>query len=142
MTFSVAFFLSPSGDLIYVPDNHIGVVIRDPQRFGLTGQAIETAYLRHGETVGVEGVAREEILLKVVSRGWIRLRRYPNRYWSITAPFLTPAVQEHMRDWAMRILAGIEGFKEPDRHMPVRVSSLEGEFHSTIGDLAEGSCPW
>ena len=31
-------------------DNHIGTVIADPERFGLTKEEIETAYDRHEET--------------------------------------------------------------------------------------------
>ena len=117
------------------------MVISDPKRFGLTKAEIESVYDRHGERMGSESEARKEILLQVNTQGWIRLRRYPNRYWSATAPSLTPAVQEHLRDWAIGILVGIEGFKEPDRYMPVRISTPEREFHSTIGDLANGSCP-
>jgi len=140
MTFSVAFFLSPSGDLVHVPQNHISTVIADPERFGLTKEEeIQNAYSRHGERIGVEGEARKELLLKVITQGWIRFRRYPNKYWSITAPSLTPAVRELVRQWAEKMLAGTEGFKEPDRYMPVKISTMDGEFHSTIGDLAYGA---
>jgi len=91
MTISVAFFLSPDGDLFRVPDNHIGVVIRDPHRFGLTRDEIEAAYHEHGERLGVEGEARKEILLQIIAGGWIRIRRYPNRHWSVTASLLESA---------------------------------------------------
>jgi hypothetical protein len=112
MTISVAFFLSSSGDLIHVPHNHISTVIADPEKFGLTKEEIQTVYDLHGERIGVEGAARKELLLKVITQGWIRLRRYPNRYWSITAPCLTAGVHEHLRDWATQMLSGIHGFKE------------------------------
>jgi hypothetical protein len=90
MTISVAFFLSPEGRVLHVPDTHIGTIIRDPEQFGLTMEEIEAAYLRHGERVGTEGEARQEILLKVIEKGWLRLRRYPNRGWSVTADTLPP----------------------------------------------------
>jgi hypothetical protein len=38
---SVAFFLSPSGDLFHVPLNHISTVVADPERFGLTIEEID-----------------------------------------------------------------------------------------------------
>jgi hypothetical protein len=64
---SVAFFLSPSGDLIHVPQNHISTVVADPQKFGLTVEEIQTVYDRHGEQMGVEGEARKELLLRIVA---------------------------------------------------------------------------
>jgi hypothetical protein len=141
MTISVAFFISSTGDLIHVPDSHIATVIRDPERFGLTPAEIETVYKKYGERVGVEGEARRELLLKVINHGWLRIRRYPNKYWSVTAASLTPVVQDRLREWAEKMLSGVDGFKELDRYMPVRISSSDGEFGCLIGDLANGSCP-
>src|SRR5208283_2662899 len=100
---SIAFFLSQTGDLIQVPDSHIATIISDPQRFGLTLEEIQYAYSRHGERIGVEGEARKDLLLRIIADGWIRIRRYPNKHWSITAPSLSSAVQEHLRDWATRM---------------------------------------
>lgn len=140
MTMSIAFFLSHDGDLIHVPDNHIGVVIRDPEKFGLTTTEIETVYKEYGERVGVEGKARKELLLKVISRGWIRIRRY-RQHWSVTVEKVTPAVQDILRRWAEKMLAGLDGYRESDSYMPVKISSSDGDFHLTIGDLADGYCP-
>ena len=142
MTISVAFFLSPDGHIVHVPQNHISTVIADPERFGLTFEEIGAAYERHGERIGVEGKARRELLLRVISKGWIRLRRYPNRHWSVTVESLTPAVQDRLRSWAGKMLSGTNGFKESDRYMPVKVSTSNGDFHLTIGDLTDGACPW
>ena len=138
---SVAFFLSPSGDLIHVAQNHISTVIAEPEKFGLTVEEIQNAYSRHGERIGIEGEARKELLLRIIADGWIRIRRYPNRYWSVIAPSFTPAVRERLRVWAADLLFGTGGFKEADRHMPVKISTPEGETACTIGDLADGSCP-
>ncbi len=136
---SVAFFLSPSGDLIHVRLNHISAVIADSEKFGLTEEEIQAAYDTHGERIGVEGEARKELLLRVIADGWIRIRRYPNKYWSITAPSFSSVVQGYLRDWATQMLSGIDGFIETDPYMPVRISTSEGESICTIKDLAEGS---
>jgi hypothetical protein len=141
MTISVAFFLSPNGHIVHVPQNHIATVIRDPETFGLTREEIETLYKEYGERVGVEGEARREILLRIIADGWIRIRRY-RQHWSATAQALTPATQELLQDWARKMLSGLNGFREPDRYMPVRIATVEGEFGCLIGDLANGSCPW
>ena len=132
---SIAFFISPDGLLIRVPQNHIGTVINDPGRFGLTMNDIQTVYERHGEPMGIEGEARKEILLKIIKDGWIRIRRYRN-YWSVTVENLTPASQGLLQDWAEKMHTGIDGFKEPDKHTPVRISTTEGDFHCTIKEIA------
>lgn len=137
---NIAFFLSPEGNLIHVPDSHIAAVIRDPETFGLTREEIESFYKEYGERVGVEGKARREILLKIIADGWIRIRRY-RQHWSVTAQDVTPSTHAILRGWARNMLSGVNGFKEPDRYMPLRISTSQGDFNSTIGDLANGSCP-
>jgi hypothetical protein len=139
MTISAAFFLSHDGHIVHVPQNHISTVIADPQRFGLTREEIEALYKEYGERVGVEGKARREILLRIISDGWIRIRRYPNKYWSVTAQGLTVSTHEILRGWARKMLSGTNGFLEPDRYMPVKISTVRGESLCTIGDLADGS---
>ncbi len=136
MTTSVAFFLSPAGHLIRVPVNHISTVIADLKMFGLTFQGIRAVYDRHRERVGIEGEARREILLKVIENGWIRIRRYPNRHWSVTASNPFPSVRKKLQRWAVKMLLGIVYFREPDRYMPVRVSTPEGLCLCTIEALA------
>jgi len=140
MTMSIAFFLSDMGDLIYVLDNHIATVIRDPERFGVTPAEIQTVYGKYGERIGVEGEARRKLLIEVIRGGWIRLRRYPNQHWSVTARSLAPTVQALLRGWAEKMLSGTYGFREQDRYLPVKGSTPEGETICTIGDLADGSC--
>jgi len=136
---SIAFFLSPEGHLVRVPSNHISMVIAEPERFELTIEEIRAAYEKHGERIGVEGEARNELILKVVSQGWIRIRRYEN-YWSVTAPSLEPSVWDRLQNWAGKMLSGTNYFKEAHREMFLKISTPEGEIHSTIGDLADGTC--
>jgi len=104
MTTSVAFFLSPGGRLIHVPLNLISTVIADPEKFGLTTEEIQAVYDIHEEKVGVEGEARKELLLKVITQGWIRIRRCPNQRCSVTANNLTLAVQERFREWVEKMI--------------------------------------
>lgn len=139
MTTSVAFFISPEGHLIHVPLNHISMVIADPEKFGLTIEEIRASYAMHGERIGVEGVARQELLLKIISQGWVRIRRYPN-YWSVSAPCLSPSIWERLQNWAEQMLSGTNHFKEAHRDMFMKIRTPEGEIYSTIGDLADGSC--
>ncbi|GEM_PF-1699208 len=53
---TAAFFISPEGHVLEVKgSSHIGMVISNPTRFGLTKREIEDAYAEHGEPVIVPG---------------------------------------------------------------------------------------
>jgi hypothetical protein len=71
-----AFWIGPDGDILPVHGSHIGEVIRDPARFGMSRAEIEVAYAHHKEPLGLEGQARECIIRYLVTRGWIRVRLY------------------------------------------------------------------
>ena len=58
-----AFFISPSGEIIYVGTTHIAKVISNPEKFDMSFEAIEKLYRQYGEKVGLEGKARREILI-------------------------------------------------------------------------------
>ena len=135
---SVAFFISPEGDILPVTGSHIGTVIADAERFGLTIEKIKARYEHYGECLGTEQKARKEILLHLVSRGWIRLRRYPNRYWSATVDTLSENTMNRLHNWAVRVLLGIDEVREDDRYMPVKITELNGTTNSeyTVNDLA------
>ena len=75
---SDVFFISPAGDVVPVHDGrHINAIIKYPKVFGFHKGEIEAMYAKHGEDVGVEADAREEILIRVISQGWIRVRFIP-----------------------------------------------------------------
>ena len=135
---SVAFFISPRGQILFVKTNHIGTVIDDPTQFGLTMEEIKARYSEYGERLGIEGKARREILLQLVKNGWIRLRRYPNRYWSVTLDSFPGDTSTRLQNWAQRILEGTHEIHEDDRYMPIRITQLDGTVieNCNITDLA------
>lgn len=50
----------------------------------MTKQEIIDLHKKHGEKIGIEGKAREEIIKKVSKLGWLRVRKYSRpEYWSI-----------------------------------------------------------
>lgn len=78
---SGAFWVSPRGKFLDAGrDLHIGMVIKQPETFGLTRRYIDQLHEKYGEQVGQEGDAREEIMLDLMKQGWIRIRRYQNHY--------------------------------------------------------------
>lgn len=75
MAYYNRWWVSPTGDIISVEaQNHITEIIRNPERFGTTREHVEEVYARHGERLGQEGNAREEIMKQVMDKGWIRMR--------------------------------------------------------------------
>ena len=84
-TGTVAYWVK--GDEVIENDaSHIRIIADNPERFGLTRRYIEDVFEQHGEMMGTEGEAREEIIKEVARNGWIRVRHYVNRnsdYWSI-----------------------------------------------------------
>ncbi len=121
---TAAFFISPAGQIKPVLHTHIKAVIDSPEEFGTTSQEIAQTYQQFEEPMGLEGRARERILNEVIRRGWIRLRRYKNKCWSVTMGRWTEVEMAHLAHWAGRILEGVEGFIEDDQHLPIRVVVL------------------
>jgi len=139
MTQGPGFFISPEGDRIPIASSHIRTVADDPDRFGVTTHDIESTYRKHGEKPGLEGRARDEILRKVMSTGWIRIRRYTNRYWSVQTGTVTGKTKNLITRWARDMLAGTHGYKEPDPHMRVKITSLDNgsTYDTSIESLAQ-----
>jgi len=96
------YWISPSGKAFRVSQNHIASVIKSPEKYGLTREAIEAIYDKHGEKIGREGKAREEIILGLVAKGWIRARNYLSRgdtSWTLNVSRLSNRVKEHITDF-------------------------------------------
>lgn len=139
---SVGLFISPQGECFVVEQSHIQTVISNPAKFDITAQEIEAAYAKHCEPVGVEGLAREEILRGLVAKGWIRLRRYvkPREQWSVTVDELNDRTRTLLKEWAKTILAGTLGYREDDLYKPLVITALSsGDVQShTVETLARG----
>jgi hypothetical protein len=135
---NIAFFLNPFGELIRVKGaNHVSAIIQSPETFGLTREELEAIYNKYHEPLGQEGKAREEILTNLVRAGWMRMRRYPNKFWSINLFKLTVKAKDLLYDWANNILKGTWGFKETDPYMPVKVDFVGGQISKyTVKDVA------
>jgi hypothetical protein len=126
MTNTVAYWIDPRGNVIPVDTNHIDVVIRNPETFGLTKEDIEAKYAEYGERMGDEGKAREDIIIDLVKRGWIRIRRYRNRGWSVNVQRMSKKIKDFLFDWSVKITSpeGLFGLKERDMYMPVNIISF------------------
>ena len=93
------FFLSPDGVLIPVDSTHVATVIGYPGKFGMTRGDVEERYRRHGEPLGLEGEARDEILRIILRNGWTRIRN--NRgLWSVETQSVTETLIYRLKAFA------------------------------------------
>lgn len=115
-----AFWISPNG--VIMPntageiDRHIHMVTHYPEKFGLTDQSIKAIYKKHKEPIGVEGGnAREEIILELMKKGWVRIR-YVGRFDAFTVQLhkLTDKIKDYIWEWSIGMIAGKFKGEMPD----------------------------
>ena len=100
-----AYWISPSGKLLPVNKVHIDEIIDSPESFGLTEQEIKDIYKKHKEKFRSEGKAREEIMLNLFQRGWIRIRYYSrNDAYTVNVNKLTRKAKEYLFEWAVKTI--------------------------------------
>lgn len=112
---------------------HIHTMIDNPEIFGFTADEIAATYKRHKEIMGQEGNAREELILKAVSNGWIRIRRYlrPDQY-SVNVNQINQRSMRRLEKWAMEMLG-------QGKYTTVSIVPIQGPPVTTnIGGLATG----
>ncbi|MFW6172638.1 MAG: hypothetical protein ACOC5T_02735 [Elusimicrobiota bacterium] len=137
----LAFWVSPNGDVIDCgAKKHINFVIDHPEKFGMTRKEIEEIYDNYNEPVGHEGKAREDIIVKVLKNGFIRIRKYRN-YISVNIWNYNTKAKKHLKSFAKKLISGKLGVKERDIHISVTVTSEVGRGSSglTLKDFSEGS---
>jgi len=135
---SVAYWISPRGEVLPVATNHIDIVIKHPAKFGLTTKKIEDIYAFHNEPMGMEGNAREEIIISLLKKGFVRIRRYKQGY-SLNIGKMSKKIKDILFDWSNKLLnTGIQGMKEKDRYMPVTILGFSDNTNKkvTIQDIA------
>ena len=139
ITGTVAYWISPRGEVLPVATSHIDVIIKHPEKFGLTRAKIEDIYDRYNEKMGTEGTAREVIIIDLLKKGYIRIRRYKNSY-SLNVGKMSKKVKDILYDWANKLLnTGIAGMKERDKYMPINIQGFidHANISVTIKDVAE-----
>lgn len=124
---TVAYWISPRNEIISVNTTHIDLVIKNPELFGLTSEYIRQKYAEFDEPVGQEGKAREAIMVDLIKRGWVRIRKYRNKGYSINVPSLdSKRAIDNVFDFAAKITTdGIHGSKEADKYLDVAIVGLK-----------------
>ena len=97
---SNAYWISPRGQIIDVPTRHITNVLENPKQFGLDKPYIVNLYKKHKEPMGLEGKAREEIMILLMKGGWLRVRRSVNE-WVIQSWALSDKGKNNIWDFVV-----------------------------------------
>ena len=98
-----AYWVNPNGKIIGVDMRHIGYVRDNPQEFKLTHDYIKKVYDKYGERYGIEGKAREEIMVQLMKDGWIRIRNNRN-VWTIQVYNLDKRAKDNIWEFAQNLV--------------------------------------
>lgn len=137
-------WLSPEGHLLWCTQSHVMAIINFPQAFGVTRAHVEATYRTHGEPLGQEANAREELIREAVATGWIRFRRYErdDPRWSMTVQALDAPARSRITGLCSAIIQGTSRGREPQPDLPVRILELGPDTvrqRETVENIARGA---
>jgi hypothetical protein len=152
---NVGGWITPAGRLRPIDTTlHIQDVCRNPEFFGLTLEGLLAIYDRHGEAfrpgpgvvyIGGEGRARDEVMIGLIEKGWVRYRRR-NYRWMFDAWALTAKMKVRIAEWAKSQVTGGHGhehvrirFLRANRIMTYRMYDLAHNAHIDEAVDAEDS---
>lgn len=138
----VAYWITPDYQVIPVKTSHIETVIDHPEIFHVPMDVITSIYAKHHEAVRTEGRAREEIIIEVVKKGFVRVRRYTRpieEYWSINIDHLNDAAMAMIKQFFGLICQGELGCQEIDKEIPVVITALNGRQTIRLAELVKNN---
>ncbi len=126
-----AFWILPDDQIISVHRTHIQTVIDNPQLFSLSSDYIVSKYAMENEELGVEGRAREQIILELLKDNYIRIRYYPRKSsWTINLNELSMKSVRILQKWSEFIIG--QGFSKYDL---LNIDMPKGKLMLPIEDL-------
>lgn len=138
---SGAFWITPNGGVRVINSGkyHITDVIQNPEVFGLSRNTIDSAYDEHGERMGQEGVARDNLMTNLLKDGWIRVRVRRNSY-SIQVWQFNPKTNTAIENFISSLIEdGVDG-EFANEHDEAKINSLKTSKMKTVtfGDILKG----
>ena len=129
-----AYWINPYGQILNIgAGKHITQVTDAPEKFGVTREYLEAKFKEYGEPWGSEGKAREDIIKDIMKKGFIRIRLYPNRFWSIQTWDFNKRTRTALQKWAEEALEDPKAGK----YMPVKLVSFAGQWQNTELDITD-----
>lgn len=134
-----AYWIDPEGKIAKVDSRHIHAITEKPAAFGLTKAFIDKVHKKHKEPIGSEGNAREEIMVKLMNRGWIRIRYVrQGDMWTVQLDEKSGVpYKDYLKKWAKIALS-----EKASEYSPINVINLEPvyvEQEHSLGEVAAGA---
>ena len=118
-----AYWISPDCKIFPVTKAHINDVIDAPSVFGLSSEDIRRVFKKYREPLNFEGYARQEIMLGLLQKGWIRIRYVPKEdNYTVQLRSLTKKAKECIWKWAVELVK----VNKNRRYSVVDVLGLDG----------------
>ena len=131
------YWVSPSGKVTEVKTSHIDYMLEKPQVFGMTKQHMLDAYDKYDEKIGLEGSAREELMLEAVKKGWVRVRTdQRSQGLNVQVWYLDDRTKMALLDMAIELV----GEKHLSKNTEIRVGEIKTQkyLYSDFEELLKG----
>jgi len=135
-----AYWISPIGKILPITDKfgqgkHIDSIIENPKAFGLTVDEVQAMYDVEGETMGIEGRAREKLIKQLINQGWIRIRRYLKpEMWTININRITPKIKKILYSFAKTMVD-----QHKIKYDDVKIDMINKVIRTSFNDIVNES---
>ena len=107
-----AYWINPNGKIHGVKSTHINSIIENPYYFSFTKGKIDQIYVKYKEPMGLEGKARNEIIKKVLNKGWIRIQKNKN-FYTAQMMSLNNTCKDYLQQFTQLMIdAGVHKYSE------------------------------
>lgn len=139
-----AYWIDPRGKANKVDEiNHITMILNNPTDFGFKSKdELVAIYKKHKEPVGHEGKAREEIMLGLIDKGWIRCRYFTKvGDWHCQMNKIDKKKKSYIENWLWNMKKEGYGSITMGLETPVILMGLNDRsvVESTINDASNGN---
>ncbi|MCL1904476.1 MAG: hypothetical protein FWF94_08715 [Oscillospiraceae bacterium] len=101
-----SYWISPTGKVLPVSTLHITEVLANHESYSFRREQLEAIYEKHGERLGGEGKAREEIMTDLLKRGWFRIRYVAKQdAYTIQCFNFDKRQRDYLSHWAKDVIA-------------------------------------
>jgi len=122
-----AYWITPYGRVIDIGKlAHVHYLILNNEEFGISESEIDLAHETYGEAIGVEGKARDELIIEALKKGWVTARFFGGHrsHWTVRVwDFDRYQVMSNIVCWAQEIVAQ-EG-PHSDKYAPVHINDYK-----------------
>jgi len=124
------------GNILDLSGRHINQVIDHPEKFGFSNEDIKAIFRKHGESLNIDGSAREDIIKDLMQKGFIHIRLFTNKFWAINLWEYNSRTKKVLMRWAEKA----KDNRWAGLGMSVRITDFKNNetISTTVQDLYYG----